>query len=146
MTLMPLYQKEFLNNFMGMKNDMQYLLDTHVILWWLATPEKINAKVQNIIRDKSNSIFLSSGSFWEMAIKKSLGRLTLPHNLIEAVAAENFKILPIMPEDGLGVADLPLLHSDPFDRLLIIQAKLNDLIIITKDSKISEYPVAIMEA
>lgn len=146
MTLTPLYQKKFLNIFTGMKNNMQYLLDTHVILWWFTTPEKMNTKVQEIIRDKSNNIFLSSASFWEMAIKKSLGRLTLPHNLIEAVAAESFKILPIMPEEGLGVADLPMLHSDPFDRLLIIQAKLHDLIIITKDSKMAEYPVVIIEA
>lgn len=125
---------------------MQYLLDTHVVLWWLTTPKKISAKAQKIIRDKSNMIFISSVSFWEMAIKKSLGRLTLPHNLIEAVTTEGFKILPIMPEDGLGVADLPLLHSDPFDRLLIIQAKLNDLIIITRDAKIPEYPVVTMGA
>ena len=125
---------------------MRYLLDTHVILWWFTTPEKIKTKAQKIIRDRSNTIFLSSASFWEMAIKKSLGRLTLPHNLIEAVAAENFTILPIMPEEGLGVADLPLLHSDPFDRLLIIQAKLHDLVIITKDSKTAEYPVVTIEA
>ncbi|TAK78041.1 MAG: type II toxin-antitoxin system VapC family toxin [Gammaproteobacteria bacterium] len=125
---------------------MQYLLDTHVILWWFTTPEKINAKTHHIIRDKSNNIFLSSASFWEMAIKKSLGRLTLPHNLIETAAAEGFKILPIMPEEGLGVADLPLLHADPFDRLLIIQAKLHDLIIITNDSKMEEYPVVILKA
>lgn len=125
---------------------MQYLLDTHVILWWFTTPKKINAKARKLISDKSNNIFLSSVSFWEMAIKKSLGRLTLPHNLIEAVAAESFKILPIMPEDGLGVADLPLLHSDPFDRLLIIQAKLNDMIIITKDSQIPKYPVITIDA
>jgi len=125
---------------------MRYLLDTHIILWWFTTPEKLNIKVQNIIKDTSNIIFLSSASFWEMAIKKSLGRLTLPYNLIEAVAAENFKILPIMPEDGLGVADLPLLHSDPFDRLLIIQAKLNDLVFITNDSKISDYPVVTIMA
>ncbi|MHB1948675.1 MAG: PIN domain-containing protein [Gammaproteobacteria bacterium] len=65
---------------------------------------------------------------------------------IEAVAAESFKILPIMPEDGLGVADLPMLHSDPFDRLLIIQAKLNDMVIITKDSQISKYPVITIDA
>ncbi|TAK72298.1 MAG: type II toxin-antitoxin system VapC family toxin [Gammaproteobacteria bacterium] len=125
---------------------MQYLLDTHVLLWWFTTPEKINTKTQNVIRDKSNIIFLSSASFWEMAIKKSLGRLTLPHNLIETAAAESFKILPIMPEEGLGVADLPLLHADPFDRLLIIQAKLHDLIIITNDSKIGEYPVVTLNA
>lgn len=136
----------YLNFFMKIKNRMQYLIDTHVILWWFTSPEKIKNKAQKIIQDKSNRIFISSASFWEMAIKKSLGRLTLPHNLLEAVASENFKILPIMPEDGLGVADLPLLHSDPFDRILVIQAKLNDLIIITSDSKISEYPVITVKA
>lgn len=125
---------------------MQYLLDTHVILWWFTTPEKISIKAQNIIREKTNTIFLSSASFWEMAIKKSLGRLTLPHNLIEAVTAESFKILPIMPEDGLGIVDLPLLHTDPFDRLLIIQAKRNDLIMITRDAKMMEYPLTVIEA
>ncbi len=125
---------------------MQYLLDTHILLWWFTTPEKIKSKAQKIIKDKSNTIYLSSASFWEMAIKKSIGRLTLPHNLIEAATVESFKILPIMPEEGLGVADLPLLHSDPFDRLLIMQAKLNDLIIITKDSKITEYPVVTLQA
>lgn len=129
-----------------MKINMQYLLDTHVILWWITTPKKISAKAQKIIKDKSNSVFLSSASFWEMAIKKSIGRLTLPHNLIETVTLEGFKILPITPEDGLGVADLPSIHADPFDRLLIIQAKLRDLVIITRDEKISEYPVVTIEA
>jgi len=125
---------------------MRYLLDTHVILWWLTCPEKISTKAQEIIRDKSNHIFISSTSFWEMGIKKGLGRLTLPQNILETLAAENFKILPILPEEGLGTADLPLLHTDPFDRLLIIQAKLHDLVIITRDSKIAEYPVVVIEA
>ena len=61
---------------------MKYLLDTHVILWWFTTPEKIRLKAQQIIKDKSNIIFVSSASFWEMAIKKSIGKLTLPHNLL----------------------------------------------------------------
>lgn len=126
---------------MEMINNMRYLLDTHIVLWWFANPEKINTKAKKIIRDKSNTVFISSASFWEMAIKKGLGKLVLPHNLIEAVAAESFKILPIMPEESLGVADLPLLHSDPFDRLLVVQAKLNDLTIITNDKKIIQYPL-----
>lgn len=125
---------------------MQYLLDTHAFLWWFTSPEKIESKARKIIRNKSNHIYLSTASFWEMAIKKSLGRLTLPHNLIEAVAAEGFKMLPILPEEALGVADLPLLHADPFDRLLIMQAKLHDLIIITSDTKMSEYPVVTLQA
>ena len=131
---------------MGMKNNMQYLLDTHVLLWWLTEPEKIKNKAQEIIKNRSNHIFVSSVSLWEMAIKKSIGKLTLPHNLLEAIATENFKLLPIMPNESLGVADLPFLHSDPFDRLLIIQAKLNDLVIITNDSKIVEYPVVTIDA
>lgn len=125
---------------------MQYLLDTHVILWWLTDPKKINRKANKIIGDRENKIFISSASFWEMAIKKSIGRLTLPHNLIETLISEGFETLPILPEEGLGVADLPLLHSDPFDRLLIIQAKFQDLIIITNDSKIKEYPVVTLES
>ncbi len=125
---------------------MKYLLDTHVILWWLTTPEAIHAKARKIISDKENEIFISSVSFWEMAIKKSVGRLTLPHNLIETISTEGFKTLPILPEEGLGVADLPFLHADPFDRLLVIQAKMNDLVIISRDAKIIEYPVATLKA
>jgi|SRR5579872_3910373 len=120
---------------------MKYLLDTHIILWWLTTPNKIHKKAQKIIKDKSNSVYVSSASLWEMAIKKSIGRLTLPYNLIEIIAVENFKILPVSAEESLGVADLPMHHTDPFDRLMIMQAKLNDLIIITRDSKFAEYPV-----
>jgi len=125
---------------------MRYLLDTHIILWWFTTPDKIDNKARKIIRDKSTQVFLSSASFWEMAIKKSLGRLTLPHNLLEAAAGEGFKILPILPEESLGVADLPLLHADPFDRLLVMQAKLHDLVIITNDEKMAEYPVITLGA
>ncbi len=131
---------------MAMKNKMNYLLDTHVMLWWLTTPEKIKTKARDIIQDRSNQIFVSSASFWEMAIKKSIGKLTtLPHNLLQTTAA-SFKFLPILPEEALGVADLPLLHTDPFDRLLIMQAKLHDLILITNDSKMINYPVITVEA
>ena len=118
---------------------MRYLLDTHVLLWWLTEPKKIHMKAQKIIRDRSNEILVSSASFWEIAIKKSIGRLTMPHNLLETVAIEGFKILPIMPDECIGVADLPLLHADPFDRLLVLQAKLYDLVIITRDARIAEY-------
>lgn len=125
---------------------MRYLLDTHVLLWWLTDPEKIKNDAQEIIRNRASDIFVSSASLWEMAIKKSIGKLTLPHNLLETIASENFKLLPIMPDESLGVADLPFLHSDPFDRLLIIQAKLNDLVIITNDTKVAEYPVVTLQA
>lgn len=125
---------------------MQYLLDTHIMLWWLVSPNKLSEMAQKIIQNKSNTVFLSSVSIWEMAIKKSIGRLTLPHNLLETIISENIKILPIMPEECLGIVDLPLIHSDPFDRLLVMQAKLNDLVFITQDSKIAEYPIVTIKA
>src|SRR3990167_149253 len=124
---------------------MKYLLDTHVVLWWLTEPEKIKMKARQIIQDKSNLIFVSSASLWEMAIKKSIGKLTLPQTILEIISAESFKFLPVAPEEGLGVADLPFIHADPFDRLLIIQAKLHDLILITNDLKMMEYPVVTIE-
>jgi PIN domain nuclease of toxin-antitoxin system len=125
---------------------MRYLLDTHVILWWLMAPNEIKSKARKVIQDKANTIFLSSASFWEMAIKKSLGRLTLPQNFLNVLAAERFELLPIMPEECLGVADLPLLHTDPFDRLLVMQAKLHQLVVITRDSKIADYSVVTLNA
>jgi len=125
---------------------MNYLLDTHVVLWWLTEPNRISSKARKIINDKEKKVYISSASFWEMAIKKSVGRLNLPNNIIEILISECFEILPIAPKDGLSVADLPLIHSDPFDRMLITQAKLNDLILITRDEKIFGYPVLTLKA
>ncbi len=124
---------------------MKYLLDTHIILWWLTEPEKISSKARKIIGDKDNEIYVSSVSFWEMAIKKSLGKLPLINNILELLVAEGFKTLSLMPEESLSVADLPLIHNDPFDRMLVIQAKLNDLVIITADKKIMDYPVTTLK-
>lgn len=120
---------------------MKYLLDTQIILWWLTEPEKLSDKIRTIIEDRSNSIFLSSVSFWEMAIKQSIGRLIIPKNMIDILALQKFEILPLTAEEGLGVSDLPFIHRDPFDRILVIQAKINNLVLITGDQKITEYPV-----
>lgn len=124
---------------------MNYLLDTHIVLWWLIDPNKIAAKARKIIRDKQERVFISSASFWEMAIKQSIGKLTLPGNIIEVLSSEGFDMLPITPNESLSVVDLPLIHSDPFDRMLIVQAKLNDLVLITRDEKISTYPVVTLK-
>jgi PIN domain nuclease of toxin-antitoxin system len=125
---------------------MQYLLDTHVLLWWLANPKQLSQKSQNIITDKANRIFVSSISMWEMAIKQELGRLEIPINILSILQAENITMLPLTAEEGLGVVNLPKLHSDPFDRILIVQAKLNNLVFITKDKKIMEYAIPIIKA
>lgn len=120
---------------------MNYLLDTHIILWWLTEPKRINLKATKIISDKANNIFISSVSLWEMAIKKGLGRLTLPRNIVEILQAEGFQIMPIGHEEALGISDLPQIHQDPFDRMLVMQAKLYNCVLITRDKNIMDYPV-----
>jgi PIN domain nuclease of toxin-antitoxin system len=123
-----------------------YLLDTHVILWWLTEPEKIALKARNIIANASNVIFLSSVSFLEMSIKRSLGRLDLPDNILKILSAEGFKIQPLLPEECLSMMSLPMIHQDPFDRMLIAQAKYNELTLITRDKKILNYPIVSIKA
>lgn len=125
---------------------MQYLLDTHIVLWWLTNPSKIAPNIREVIANKKNKIFISSVSFWEMAIKQSLGRLNIPNNVIEVLLKEGFEMLPLIAEESLGISDLPFIHTDPFDRMLIIQAKLNNLALITDDSKITQYPVVTLNA
>lgn len=120
---------------------MRYLLDTNVILWWLDDPHKIASKARGIIADKSNDIFISSVSIWEMAIKSELNKLSIPMNMLTILHTEKFQTLQLSSEESLSILDLPKIHSDPFDRLLIAQAKFNDLILITKDQTIIKYPI-----
>ncbi len=120
---------------------MNCLLDTHIILWWLTNPKQIAPRANKIIADKENNIFISSASLWEMSIKKSLGRLTLPRNIVEILQAESFQIMPIGHEEALGISDLPPIHQDPFDRTLVMQAKLYNCVLITRDKNVMHYPV-----
>lgn len=120
---------------------MKYLLDTHVIIWWLNTPNKIKNSTQKIIKDKKNIIYISSVTIWEIAIKKQSNKIKIPSNFLEALKSEQFKLLDLIAEESLSVINLPSIHKDPFDRLLIAQAKLNDLTLITKDKKILKYPI-----
>lgn len=125
---------------------MTYLLDTHVILWWLTDPKNISPKARKAISDKEEKVIISSASCWEMAIKKGIGRLKFPTNILEILTAEGFEVIPITANESLSVAELPLIHQDPFDRLLIVQAKLNDMVLITRDNTIMQYPVITLKA
>lgn len=125
---------------------MAYLLDTHIVLWWLQDPNKLGAKARQVISDRTQGVFVSSVSFWEMSIKSSLGRLTIPRNMIDLLHQESFQFLSVDPEDGLSLIDLPDVHNDPFDRMLIVQAKRHDLTVITRDKQLAKYPVSILKA
>lgn len=125
---------------------MQYLLDTHVILWWLLEPKKLSKKAQAIISNRENKIYTSSVSFWEMAIKSKLGRLNIPNNIITLLKQESIETISMTPEDALSIINLPIHHNDPFDQMLVIQAKNHDMVLITRDAKIIKYPVTTLKA
>jgi len=126
--------------------NMNLLLDTCVVIWWLSEPEKLKKKVRSIIADINNEVFVSAASIWEMSIKHRLGRIELPRQLIKTLHDEYMQLLDITAEHTLATVDLPLIHQDPFDRLLIAQAKFEDMTLVTRDKHIQQYPVLTLAA
>ncbi len=129
---------------------MNLLLDTHILVWWLADHPSLGAGARRAITDPRNGVWVSAASAWEMAIKSALGRLHLPGpaaEILPAALAENdFTPLPISVDHALRVADLPAVHADPFDRILIAQAISESLTIVTADAIFAHYPVATLPA
>ncbi|HEY7062377.1 MAG TPA: type II toxin-antitoxin system VapC family toxin [Chloroflexota bacterium] len=127
---------------------MKLLLDTNALLWWLADSERLGPAARRSIADPTNAIYVSAASAWEIAIKIGLGKLNVPANattwLPAALAANRFTSLPIEVEHALAVEQLPPHHKDPFDRLLIAQARIEGLTILTGDHNLEQYEVPII--
>ncbi|MFT4570397.1 MAG: PIN domain nuclease of toxin-antitoxin system [Hyphomicrobiaceae bacterium] len=124
---------------------MNYLIDTHCWLWLQTTPERIPAKLLRKLELPENKLFLSAASSWEIAIKVALGKLTLPDRPANYVPsrmqASGCQGLAISHRHALAVAELPAHHGDPFDRLLIAQANLEKMTLITADAALAAYDV-----
>ena len=122
---------------------MKLLLDTHVWLWWNTEPERLATTVRRQIGDVRNEVFLSAASVWEMAIKRELGKLRLPEPVATYVArrlaADDVTPLPVRLDHAAVVETLELLHRDPFDRLLIVQASHEGLRLLTADDQLLAY-------
>lgn len=126
---------------------MNLLLDTCVLLWWLDDPITLLSKeASTAIKGTDNRIIVSVVSAWEIAIKKALGKLSSPDNLKEMIADAEFELMPIDYEHAWHVKDLPPHHKDPFDRLLVAQATVENLTLVTRDSWLQAYHVPILEA
>jgi PIN domain nuclease of toxin-antitoxin system len=123
-----------------------YLLDTHVVLWWLSDPGRLSEAARAAIADGTNRVYVSAAAAWEMAIKKSLGRLDIPGNLAEALADDDIAVLDVSLDHALAVADLPMIHQDPFDRMQIVQAHHENLTLVTRDQRILRYGVSYLPA
>ncbi len=122
-----------------------YLLDTHALLWFLSDDPKLPSAVKEAIEAAEN-VYISIASFWEIAIKESIGKLTLPApipRLMEDCEKLGFAILPIKSVHLALIKDLKRVHGDPFDRLLICQAKAEDMTLVTVDENIRKYDVPV---
>jgi PIN domain nuclease of toxin-antitoxin system len=124
---------------------MNYLVDTHILIWSILDSEKLSKTILDIISNQENKIFVSTVSLWEISIKYKLGKLTFdnfePNLLFEYMNQLGFDFITLDPLETLNSYKLPLFenHKDPFDRLLIYQAIKRDLILISKDNKFIEY-------
>ncbi|OHD55043.1 MAG: twitching motility protein PilT [Spirochaetes bacterium GWF1_51_8] len=127
---------------------MRYLIDTHAFLWCTINDERLSRKIIEIVENIDNEIFFSAVSGWEIAIKYQLGKLVLsaaPEIFItEQIENNQYTVLPITLLHALTTRELPLIHKDPFDRMLVAQSKIENLPILSNDSKLSEYDVDII--
>jgi PIN domain nuclease of toxin-antitoxin system len=125
---------------------MNLLLDTHVVLWWLDDPALMSEAARDVISEPSNDVFVSAVVAWEIAIKRGLGKLTAPPDLEAAIYASGFQVLPVTVPHALQTESLPFHHRDPFDRMLIAQAKCESSSIVTRDSMFELYGVDLVKA
>lgn len=122
-----------------MKNT--FLIDTHILLWWLSDDKKLSKKMRHLIEDPEHCILVSSVSVWEIGIKKALKKLSVPDNLKELIEVSGFEFLSMTVDHALHLDVLPAIHNDPFDRLLIAQCLVEDITFVTADKIIPQYGI-----
>jgi len=118
---------------------MILLLDTHVFLWWDSSHAALPAHVKASIADATNRVLISAGSIWEIAIKRRLGKLAFDGSPTAAITANGFEELPILPPDAEEAGELAWAHADPFDRLLVAQARRHAATLITADPAVRDF-------
>ena len=123
---------------------MRLLLDTQALLWWLGDAAELGQRVRNAIGDGANTVFVSAASAWEMEIKRALGKVRSPENLEETPRVERFLELPVRFAHTAALRTLPSLHRGPFDRLLVAQARVERLTIVTSDPMFARYQVPVL--
>jgi PIN domain nuclease of toxin-antitoxin system len=125
---------------------VKLLLDSHAFLWWLAEDSKLKVEARQAVADPMSVVHVSAVTVWELSIKTALGKLDLDGaDLAEEIEANDFVELPITARHALVAATLPRHHEDPFDRMLIAQAQIEGLTIVTRDSAFRAYGVALLQ-
>jgi PIN domain nuclease of toxin-antitoxin system len=127
---------------------MNLLLDTHAFLWWCSAPNRLSATALAACQDRNNSLSTSVVSAWEIQIKVQLGKLAIPSALEDLLQHQqqvnNMQVLPVLLPHVYALATLPPHHKDPFDRLIVAQAAVENMMIVSADSKLVQYPVIVV--
>jgi len=123
---------------------VKLLLDTHVILWWLADDPALRPEVREAVCETSNLVYISAVSLWEIVIKRRLGKLQLPDDWADVLMSEPFGKLSITPQHALAVGELPDIHKDPFDQLLVAQCLSEELTLVTHDATLKRYNTPVL--
>jgi PIN domain nuclease of toxin-antitoxin system len=121
------------------------LLDTHVVLWWLTDHPTLADDIKTKL-DHEPDVFISPATIWEVTIKQAIGKLREPADLPERIRDSGFRELPISFEHAIAAGRLPLIHRDPFDRMLVAQARCENLTLVTRDANMRKYEVSILSA
>lgn len=122
---------------------MKLLLDTHLLLWAAGEPDKLSVRARSLMEDQNNDLVFSAASLWEVTIKAGLGRADFqidPHLLRRGLIENGYEELPITGQHALAVGQLPDVHRDPFDRILVAQATVEGLLLLTHDPLVQAYP------
>jgi len=128
---------------------LKLLLDTHIILWVAGAPEKLSESTHALLQASDNSLFFSAASIWEIVIKLGLGGKDFkvdPSRLRKMLMQNGYAELPITAEHALKIESLPALHKDPFDRLLLAQARAEGMMLLTVDPLIAQYQDSVLPA
>ena len=126
---------------------MKLLLDTHLLLWAAGAPEKLSDSARSLLLDETNSLFFSSASIWEIVVKRVLGREDFrvdPSRLRRLLVTNGYAEIFVTSDHALAIDRLPSLHKDPFDRVLIAQARAEGMLLVTVDALVTKYGEGIM--
>jgi len=121
---------------------LRLLIDTQAFLWWMAGAPRLSASAREAIGDPANAVHFSIASAWEIEIKRAIGKLRAPHDLAAAIKTEGFDLLPVELSHIAALAGLPAHHRDPFDRMLLAQAQVEGLRLVSADTVFRRYGVA----
>lgn len=122
---------------------MKLLLDTHLLLWAAGEPDRLSVRARSLMEDQDNDLVFSAASLWEVTIKAGLGRADFqidPHLLRRGLIENGYAELPVTGQHALAVGQLPDVHRDPFDRILVAQATVEGLLLLTHDPLVQAYP------